>query len=280
MAKNSIQFQLFSLEDPDKIIKIDTADFKCYSKKKMKSIYDDEDDYSIVGETKGNNKKREIGRILIGDNKKEFIVSKVGKNSPFFYGTAGYIKVGNDEYVQVLMFRWFFIVTFFVLSIAILSLITAVLINLLKPKGPTMLQPMPPKDESIVKIDTNEEGGSGKKVESESGGGSVSMIYTLSARLSLSTGEIGMYFKNPTDSNHDVVLQLCICSGGSEYKIAESGLISAGYGLYTMTYDAPLVDLFEGDYEALYRVLYYNPETGEKALVESVISDVVLTVSE
>ena len=71
-----------------------------------------------------------------------------------------------------------------------------------------------------------------------------------------------------------------IVSGGNEYLIAKSGLIKAGYGLYKLTLSEDAPTLTEGVYTAYYKIGYYNPETGERALVEADIKDVTVTVTE
>ena len=121
-------------------------------------------------------------------------------------------------------------------------------------------------------------GGDETQKESPDGGGSVSMIYTLSAKITLSTGEINIHFKNPKVSNHSVAMQFYILSGGEEYLVAESGLIPAGNGLYTLKMLDTAPTLSEGTYEGMYRVMYYDPITGVRAHVQSEITDVVVSV--
>ncbi|MBQ9972860.1 MAG: hypothetical protein IJP24_04980, partial [Firmicutes bacterium] len=112
----------------------------------------------------------------------------------------------------------------------------------------------------------------------EDGGGSVSMIYTLEADVSLSSGAITMYFKNPSDSTHDVVLEAYIKSDGAEYLVGKSGRLPAGYELSTLTLISDYAVLSEGMYDGLYKVQCYNPQTGELALVAPQITDLTFTV--
>jgi len=67
-------------------------------------------------------------------------------------------------------------------------------------------------------------------------------------------------------------------SEGVEYSVARSGLIPAGNGLYQMTLAEDAPALKEGMYTCMYRVRYYHPITGVRAIVESEITDVVMTV--
>ena len=80
--------------------------------------------------------------------------------------------------------------------------------------------PLPDQDQHAVQIDPNapleDEHEDAPPADNEDGGGSVSMIYTLDADVSLSSGAITMYFKNPSNSTHDVVLEAYIKSDGAD----------------------------------------------------------------
>lgn len=279
---------LWLLSDSDKTVKIDGEEFECYSKKELKRLYEDSKDYMIVGETKKHNKKRAIGKIVSGD--KEFAVSEVGSNNRIFNYPAGFVKVGDDKYIQLLKFRAFIILFFgLLIGIIIAGIILAKALlggDEIDPdidKGPVIINPMPDKDPNIVPDDDPNGGGqtddgTGEKTDIEEGGGSVSMIYTLEADLSLASSEIAMYFKNPSNSSHDVVLELYIMNGEEPIYVSTSGRIPAGTGLYTMTFDPSKASLAIGSYNAQYRVLYYDAGSGERALVESVIDDLILKV--
>ena len=75
-----------------------------------------------------------------------------------------------------------------------------------------------------------------------------------------------------------MVLELYVISGSDDIKIAKSGRIQAGYGLYQMSLLEDAAELSEGVYRGKYKVIYYNPDTGERALVESDITDLQITV--
>lgn len=281
---------LWLLSDSDKTVKIDGEEFECYSKKEMKKMYDDSDDYRIVGEIIKNNKKRVIGKVVSGD--KEFGVSEKGSHNRILYYPAGFVKVGDDKYIQLLKFRAFIILFIgLLIGIIIAGIILAKALlggDEIDPdidKGPVIINPMPDKDPNLVPDDDPNGGGqtddgAGEKTDIEEGGGSVSMIYTLEADLSLASSEIAMYFKNPSNSSHDVVLELYVMNGEEPIYVSTSGRIPAGTGLFTMTFDPSKASLAMGSYEAQYRVLYYDPNSGERALVESVIDDVILKVKQ
>lgn len=272
MSERNLLHLLFP-DDSDKEIKLDKEKFECYSKKKMKDLYPKKRLYQVIGETKKHNRKEEIGYLTLG--KKEFIVSDEGENSHILNYVAGYIKVGENTYVELLKSRIPFLLLFWGLLLGILA---GLLILLLTPKEPQpiVINPLPPKD--VGQTEITDDPHPAAPTVSEEGGGSVSMIYTLSAKYDTQTGDIGIYFRNPSDSNHDVVVELYAVSGETKAKIATSGRVEAGYGISNLKFDAPMVQLAPGSYAAEYRLLFYNPATGEKALVESVISDVVLSV--
>lgn len=118
------------------------------------------------------------------------------------------------------------------------------------------------------------------ETDDNNGGGSVSMIYTLSAKVSLKNEKIGIMFQNPTKSTHNVMIELYVVSGGNEYLIGKSQLIPPGYQLSTLEYSDDNVTLVSGIYGGLYKVLFYDGKTGEKANVNSHIPDVKITVND
>ena len=279
-------FILQPREDYDKEIKVDGEKFKCFSKDEMDDLYP-EGGFKIVGETKKNNKKEKIGIIKIGDT--EFIVCKKDKHSSIFNKVVGYIQVGNDEFIQILKGRFLFLILFFGILLGIGILIWFLIRGLSgdnPPVTPTVtdpspINPLPPKDSHQESIESSEKQTKDKDDEDESqkGGGKVSMIYTLKAKISLTTDVADIYFKNPDNSNQCVALELYVENGEESYLIGQSGLVEPGNALYIMDYKDENL-LSEGEYDAHYKVIYYNPDTGERALVESVIDDVTIIVSE
>lgn len=263
-------YNIWQKLDYDNEIKIYGEELECYSPKKMKELYPNKD-YKVVGEVRSQNKKEAVERIMIGSKARK--VAEPGAFNKILNRTAGYVAVGQDEYVALLESRLLFLLLLFGLGAGIL-LAALLLALLLQPEVQEMDNAMPEPDQYIEVLDDN----TGETAPPLDGGGTVSMIYKLKAELNLSTGDISMYFQNPSNSNHDVVLNMYVVSGDQQIKIATSGRLPAGAGLYTMEFDKSSAKLKEGQYEALYRVAYYNPETGERALVESDITDLVITV--
>ena len=264
-------YNIWQKLDYDNEIKLYGEEIECYSPKKMKELYPNKD-YKVVGEVRSQNKKEAVERISIGSKARK--VAAPDTFNKITNKVVGYVAVGQDEYVALLESRLLFILILLGLGAGILVL-TLILALLLKPDVQELDNVMPEPDQYIERLEETDE-----TAPPLDGGGTVSMIYKLKADLNLSTGEISMYFQNPGNSNHDVVLSMYIVSGDQQIKIATSGRLPAGTGLYTMAFDKSSAKLREGQYEALYRVAYYNPETGERALVESDITDLVVTVVE
>lgn len=264
--------------DYDQTIKLEGTKIPCYSKKKMDKLYSEESMYTIVGETKRKNKKDEIATLNVWRSK--FIVSKLEDNSKVFYRKAGFVAVGPDQYVVLLKHRFAFLFWFFGLLLGLLLAGLLLWSALFDRPEPTIIDPdhpLPSEDPYAEALPEAEAGG--EKADSEDGGGSVSMIYTLSAEVTLSTGQVRIYFRNPTDSNHDIKLVLYALSGGKEYPLAQSGLLKAGNGLETMELIEGAAQLQSGTYSGKYKLYYYDSLTGEKALVEPEITDLVITVN-
>ncbi|MFI3141171.1 MAG: hypothetical protein R3Y27_02555 [Clostridia bacterium] len=104
------------------------------------------------------------------------------------------------------------------------------------------------------------------KLESPDGGGAVSISYSLDVSIDLSTDEVSLFFQNPSESNQDIVLQIVI----QDVVVAQSGRLEAGYGVTTLDLlDSAVLSagIYDGDIVAL----YYDTETGEKAMVNTEI---------
>lgn len=118
-------------------------------------------------------------------------------------------------------------------------------------------------------------GDSGEKLNEPEGGSSVSLTYSRNVAINLTAETAELYFANPSKSNQDMVLQVAV--HGS--VIIQSGTLKPGTQVTTL----PLLEgmsrkLSAGVYEGNFVVLYYHPETGEKAIVNTEIP-VTITVS-
>lgn len=259
--------------DHDKKLRYEQVDVYCYSKKQLDKRYP-ENNYHIIGEAKPKNKKEELARLAVIAREKPYIISRLGSHSTLLYKRAGYVHVGNDEYVALLKPRWPFLLLLFGLT----GTLALTLSLLLRSGAPIVIQPdhpLPEKDPYTTPIEDDNT----QKAEVDKGGGSVSMIYTLEANAKLSDGVVEIYFKNPNASSHNVVAELYLVSAGREILVARSGLVEPGYALNRLDLDAKTVSLSEGVYTGLYKVQCYDPETGERALVAPEITGVSVTVT-
>lgn len=260
--------------DYNKKLKIEDSEILCYSKKQLKKRYPDKD-YSVVAEVKAKNRKEEIGQLEVGEK----LLSAVEPNTygKLFWKRSGYVCVGENNYIALLKSRLPFLLILLGLLIG-LTIAGILLFRILSgPSVPTIdpYNPLPSPDPYVEPIENDDS----VKASSEDGGGSVSMIYRLKANIDLSTGKTDIYFKNPNASNHNVAIQMYIVSGENETLIAQSGLIESGYSLNRLDMIENSANLKKGVYQGKFKVIYYNPDTGERALVESDIKDLEITVS-
>ena len=273
-----MHYKAILTHDHDQKVKLGQEEILCYSAKQLKKLYPN-GGYHVAGETRAGNKKEAVADFMAGQT--TFKVSKEGTFNHVTNRCAGYVKVGEDQYLALYKSRLPFLLALIAL-IALLAFLLSVLIA--GPDVPVVTpdHPLPEVDQNAVAIDPespledeHKEQPAGKD---EEGGGAVSMIYTLEADVSIASGDIAMYFKNPTASTHDVVLEMYIVSEGEEYLAARSGRIEAGYELGKMELMAEKVILSEGNYNGLYKVHCYDPVTGELALVAPEITDLDVTV--
>ncbi len=116
----------------------------------------------------------------------------------------------------------------------------------------------------------------GEKLESPQGGGSVSLTYSREVSIDLSDKQAALLFANPGKSNQDMVLQLVI----QDTLIVQSGTLKPGNQITTLDLISGVEkQLTPGTYEGQFQVSYYNPDSGEKAIVNTQIP-VTVTVTQ
>lgn len=158
------------------------------------------------------------------------------------------------------------------LLLLLLLLITvasvAVTVTLLMQKPTVQAPDFAPQtvDENADKMDDDQD----DKMEAQEGGGAISLTYSTQVTVDMGDGQARVLFQNPTRSTQDVVLQLVVGEGDQETLVAQSQLIPAGYSLDVMELEQPML-LTQGGYEGEFRVLCYDPDSGEKAVVNTVI---------
>lgn len=119
------------------------------------------------------------------------------------------------------------------------------------------------------------EGDDTGKLESPDGGGAIRVTYSPNATVSLSEKKMTFYYANPGASNQNVRLLVKI---GDTY-IAKSELITPGNYIEELLLSDEAVSLLqEGGYNATLLIQSFNPESGEKAMVDTQ-GDLTLTVT-
>ena len=107
-----------------------------------------------------------------------------------------------------------------------------------------------------------------EKLEQVQGGGAVSLTYSTKVTVTLDDGMASVYFANPSKSNQDMVLQLVV----QDVILAQSGRLSPGKQLDTLELlEGTASRLQPGGYNGQFVVLFYQPDTGEKTIVNTEI---------
>ena len=107
-----------------------------------------------------------------------------------------------------------------------------------------------------------------EKLEQVQGGGAVSLTYSTKVTVTLDDGMASVYFANPSKSNQDMVLQLVV----QDVILAQSGRLSPGKQLDTLELlEGAASRLQPGGYNGQFVGLFYQPDTGEKTIVNTEI---------
>lgn len=118
-------------------------------------------------------------------------------------------------------------------------------------------------------------GDSGEKMEQPEGGGAVSLTYSREVAIDLGEKRASLYFANPGKSNQDMLVQIVI----QDTVIVQSGTLKPGNQVKELDLlSGADKQLTEGIYEGKFNVLYYDPDSGEKAMVNTEIP-ITITVS-
>lgn len=255
-------------QDYDTTVKVGKRHIKCYSPRQMKKLYEN-GEFNIVGETLNGKQKDRIALLSVFTNDENPVaVSPFKTYSHIFYKVVGYICVDekSDRYVAVLRVRFLLWMLLLVALIA-MTVSTILFFKSGKPvdeptwKGEYIV-PEPEKDAEVF------DNGGKDKAQSEEGGGTVAMTYKLRVTAGVESRQLKFFFANPYYSNHDVSLEIIVTSEGKDNIIAKSGLISPGHSLEKLTLNEN-IELIKGKYKGYFNVIYYDPATGEKALVRA-----------
>lgn len=159
------------------------------------------------------------------------------------------------------------------LIITVIAICVTVWALFFRDSGPALAPDYAPQEEEqnaeTIPNDT------GEKMENPEGGGSVSLTYSREVSIDLSDETATLLFANPGKSNQNMVLQIVI----QDTVIVQSGTLKPGNQVTALDLlDGAAKKLSAGTYEGNFNVLYYNPETGEKAIVNTEIP-ITITVN-
>lgn len=118
------------------------------------------------------------------------------------------------------------------------------------------------------------EGDDGGKLDAPQGGGAISLEYDSQVTVDLSDGKAYLSYSNPGKSTQDIVLRIEI----QNTAVVQSGTIRPGNQVSELELlDGAAKKLQEGVYDAVFRILSYDPVTGEKAMVDT-LAEITVTV--
>ncbi len=156
-------------------------------------------------------------------------------------------------------------ITVFAVAIAVWALF-------FRNSGPVMVPDYAPEMEENAEAIP---GDMGESCQSSEGEGSVSITYSRDVTVNLEEETAGLYFANPSKSNHDMMLQIVI----QNTVVAQSGKLEPGKQLTELNLIKGIANrLSAGVYEGKFAIFYYHPETGEKSIVNTEIP-VTITVN-
>lgn len=108
------------------------------------------------------------------------------------------------------------------------------------------------------------------------GGGSVTISFMDNITYNPSTGQLSLFYQNPGASTHNVVVQVILVRGEEEYLLSQSGILAPGYQVTSLQASEGAPQLSPGGYGGKLRLLFYDPETGERSIVDT---DIPCTVT-
>ena len=120
------------------------------------------------------------------------------------------------------------------------------------------------------------EGDEGDKIDSPEGGGAINVTYGTAVTVDLSENKVTLLYANPQASNQNVAILIMI----DDLVVAKSDQITPGYGVDTLPLEEYAKErLAVGGYDGELVIRAYDPETGEKAMVDTK-GEITITVVE
>lgn len=107
-----------------------------------------------------------------------------------------------------------------------------------------------------------------EKMKAEEGGGAVSITYSNEVTIDLNNKTASLLFANPSKSTQNMVVQIII----KDTEIVQSGLLEPGNQVTQLDLlENAEKQLEKGGYDGKFRVLFYDPDSGQKAAVNTEI---------
>lgn len=114
------------------------------------------------------------------------------------------------------------------------------------------------------------------KLDAPEGGGAVGLTYSDAVKVDLSDKTLTLMFQNPGRSLNNMVLQVIV----QDTLLAQSELLIPGKQILKMPLkDEAASKLAPGGYKGKFVVSIYNPETGEKNMIDAEV-EITVTVAE
>lgn len=130
--------------------------------------------------------------------------------------------------------------------------------------GPVLTPDYAPQQEEQHAQDIGDD--DAEKLETPQGGGAVGLTYSTEVTIDLSEENAALMFQNPSRSTSDMVVQIVI----QDKIVAQSGKLVPGKEITTLDLlSGAAKKLAPGGYDAKFVVLMYDPDTGEKAMLNS-----------
>ena len=114
------------------------------------------------------------------------------------------------------------------------------------------------------------------KLDSPNGGGAINVTYGTAATVDLSEKTVTLYYANPNASNQNVSILIMV----NDLVVAKSDLITPGNQVSKLELQKDAASKLQvGGYNAELVVRAYDPDSGEKAMVDTK-GELTLTVTE
>ena len=224
------------LEQYDDDFVIHDKKVKCFSKSRLEKMHPD-GNYSIIGETRKGNRKKELDTVELGGER--LSVSEVGGHSRLLFRRVGYIQDVSGGYFLYLKPRWLILWLFLGLLAAGVS---AALLLLPKepapdttPPSPPMTTPIPtpvaPPDVAKIKPETD-------TVNISLPGGKLE-FHMANDLSELDGAEVSVYL--PHDGREDVIHRQTVTIRDGQLEGGTLDFLSLTFELLADDYDGRLV---------------------------------------